>query len=93
MRESAAIVLKELRWHCDHLNAVEFDFIVEYWGILWNPWFIEVNGKNIPVSASDLTQDDLNEWLELGIVKMVKDYPAEERDDLELSRTTYQLMR
>lgn len=93
MRESAAIVLKELRWHCDHLNAVEFDFIVEYWGILWHPWFIEVNGKNIPVSASDLTQDDLNELLEQGILKMVKDYPAEERDDLELSRTTYQLMR
>lgn len=92
MRESAVIVLKELRWHCNQLNTVEFDFVVEYWGILWHPWFIEINKKNIPVSAGDLTRDDLNEWLEQGILKLVKDYPVEERDDLELSRTTYQLM-
>ncbi len=92
MRESAAIFLKELRWHCDHLHTPEFDFVVEYWGILWHPWFIEVKGKNIPISAGDLKQDDLDEWVEQGILKLLKDYPDHERKDLELQRTTYQLM-
>lgn len=92
MRESAAVVLKELRWHCKHLNTLEFDFVVEYWGILWHPWFMEVKGKNIPISVSDLTLEDLNEWVEQGILKLVKEYPDHERNDLELARTTYQLM-
>ncbi len=92
MRESAAIVLKELRWHCEHLNTFEFDVVVEYWGILWHPWFFEINGKSVPISTGDLNQDDLDEWLEQGILKRLKEYPDQERNDLELARTTYQLM-
>ncbi len=92
MRESAATVLKELRWHCDQLHTLEFDFVVEYWGILWHPWFIEVKGENIPVSVSDLKKDDLDEWLVQGLVKLLKEHPDDERNDLELTRTTYQLI-
>lgn len=92
MRESAALVFKELRWQCDHLNTAEFDIMVEYRGVLWHPWFIEVNGKNIPMSVVDLAQEDLDEWVEQGILKLLKDYPDQGRRDLELRRTTYQLM-
>lgn len=92
MRESAATVLKELRWHCNQLNTDEFDFVVEYWGILWHPWFMEVKGKNIPISVSDLKKDDLDEWVEQGIVKLLKEHPDDEHNDLELTRTTYRLI-
>jgi hypothetical protein len=92
MRESAAIVLKELRKHCEDLATVEFDFVVEYWGILWHPWFIEVKGKAVPLSVGDLTADDLDAWVTQGIVTLLKEHPVDGRDDLELLRRTYQLM-
>jgi hypothetical protein len=62
----------ELLTHCNRLNDYNFTLEVEYWGILWMPWFIYIKGESLKFSANDISNDDLNKLIEFNTLKKLK---------------------
>ena len=77
MTERLEIIYSELLEKCKASENYEFEYFWEIWGIMWHPWFIEINGVNQYFSMNDISINDINELLELGFIELVKvnDYP------------------
>lgn len=91
--ENMHLFLKELIAHCERLNAVEFDFIVEHWGVMWTPWFINIANENVNFTITHLEAEDFKQFVDNKIMTLVKEYRSEELDDLEIAKTTFKLVK
>ncbi len=72
------------------LDCYEFEYYWEMWGLMWYPWFIEINGKSESFSFNDLTQDDLNQLVNEDKIEIIKVYSKDEMTD-EFDRKRYRI--
>lgn len=80
MNERLAGIHKELLDKSIESGSFEFEYFIEIWGVMWYPWFIEIDGKNQSFSYNDISTDDLKKLIELELVEFVKTY---KKDDVE----------
>lgn len=73
MNERIQIFWKELLEQCEINKRYEFIFKVEYWGILWMPWFIYVDNKSLEFSFNDISENDLNELIKLNLIEFIEE--------------------
>ena len=83
-------IITELNQKCNDANTDEFEYYWEYFGYLWHPWTIEINGKWQTFSLNDISSEDLEELCSLNYLDLVKDYSDEEMED-EFDRKRYRL--
>jgi hypothetical protein len=72
----------ELIEHCEMNKNFEFIFKVEYWGILWMPWFIYLDDKSLKFSANDISEEDLNELIRYNLIEFIEEIPLKDSIDL-----------
>lgn len=90
MNERIDILYSEILSKCKELSCFEFEYYWEMWGIMWNPWFIEIAGKSITLSIKELTQSDLEHLVDLNRIEVVKIYLQDEMTD-EFDRKRYRI--
>lgn len=81
----------ELLDQCEINKTYEFIFKVEYWGILWTPWFIYIDEKSLEFSANDITEEDIKTLINLNLIEFIKEIPLE--DSIDLSTKKYKLKK
>lgn len=72
----------ELLEQCEMNKNFEFIFKVEYWGILWTPWFIYLDDKSLNFSANDISEDDLKTLINLNLIEIIEGIPPKDTIDL-----------
>lgn len=82
MDERLKIFWCELLDQCEKNNNYEFVFKVEYWGILWIPWFIYLDDKLLKFSANDISEDDLNRLISFNLIEFKEEIPKEDSIDV-----------
>ena len=73
---------EELLEHCKMNKNFEFIFKVEYWGILWMPWFIYLDDKSLKFSANDISEDDLDALINLSLIEFMEEIPPNDNIDI-----------
>lgn len=91
MDDRLALFLSELKERCAENNSNEFEYFWEMWGVLWMPWFIEVNGESMYFSSNDISQNDLDQLCKNGFIELLKVYDQNEMKD-EFDRKRYRLI-
>ncbi|MCK8521920.1 hypothetical protein M0D21_10100 [Aquimarina sp. D1M17] len=61
-------ILQEIKQKCFEANCFEFEYHWEIWGVLWYPWFLEINGKSISFSVNDISSKDLENLCSEGYI-------------------------
>jgi len=82
----------ELNQQATELNSSEFEYSWEYWGYLWYPWFIEIDGKSLNFTANDISSEDLEMLTEKKFIEVIKVYEAFEMKD-EFDRKRYRILK
>lgn len=82
----------ELKSQAVALNASEFEFSVEIWGMWWMPWYVEIDGKSLDFTANDICAKDLELLVKNKLVAIVKVYEASEMNSLEIERRRYRIV-
>ncbi len=88
MDERLSLILTELKQQCLVLDCLEFEFYWEMWGVMWTPWFIEVNNKSLSFTSNDVSMEDLDRLIESGDIELVKIFDRSEMKD-EFDRKRY----
>ncbi|WP_074406478.1 hypothetical protein [Aquimarina megaterium] len=91
MDDRLELFLSELKERCSENNSSEFEYFWEMWGVLWIPWFIEVNGESMYFTANDISQNDLDRLCKDGFIELLKVYNQNEMKD-EFDRKRYRLI-
>ncbi len=91
MDDRLELFLSELKETCAENNSNEFEYFWEMWGVLWMPWFIEVNGESMYFSSNDISQNDLDQLCKNGFIELLKVYDQNEMKD-EFDRKRYRLI-
>lgn len=84
LAERSSIFLEVL----GEINAKEFEYSYELWGVFWMPWFVEVDGKDIRFPLNEISVADFDYMEQKGLLVFVKD--LENRDD-RFGRKIYQI--
>lgn len=92
MTERIKIFWMELYKQCNEQNCNEFDHYWEMWGVMWMPWFIDVNKKSLTFTANDISSEDLKILVEQGKIEIVKIYEQSEMDD-EFDKKRYRIIK
>jgi hypothetical protein len=82
----------ELEKQCAELNSNEFEYYWEIWGLMWTPWFIEVNQSSLNFSVNDVSSDDLDYLIKEGKIEIIKIYERHEMTD-EFDRVRYRIIK
>lgn len=90
MSKRTDLIFSEIHSKLVELNCSEFDYYWEIWGVMWYPWFIEINGKSENFSFNDLTQEDLNQLEKEKKIETIKVYSKDEMT-VELDRKRYRI--
>ncbi len=90
MDERLTLFYSELLAKCKSANCYEFEFYWESWGILWDPWFLEIDGKSQVFSMNDVSFNDLEKLINLDLIELIKKYRKAEMKD-EFDRKRYRL--
>ena len=90
MSKRTDIIFTEIKSKLIQLNCSEFEYYWEIWGVMWHPWFIEINGKSENFSFNDLTQEDLNQLVKENKIETIKVYSKDEMTD-EFDRKRYRI--
>ncbi len=90
MSKRTDIIFSEIKSKLVELNCNEFEYYWEIWGVMWYPWFIEINGKSENFSFNDLTQEDLNQLVKENKIENIKVYSKDEMTD-EFDRKRYRI--
>lgn len=91
MTENARTFIKELHEHCNRLGKYKFDFSVEMWGVMWTPWYVYIDRESVRFSINEIQSADLQALVDSQELKLIKEFPLEKLDDLEIERTKYML--
>lgn len=86
MDKRLTVFWNELQSQCDRHNSVEFIFKIEYWGILWTPWFIYVNEEVLRFSANDINENDIEILIKNGYIEFVEELVPLDNIDLEIKK-------
>lgn len=81
----------ELKRQADEFNADEFEFYWEIWGVLWMPWFIEIEKKSLIFTANDISSKDLDVLIKMGFLEVVKVYETSEMKN-EFDRKRFRIL-
>jgi len=81
----------ELLEHCKKHNKYEFIYTVEYWGILWTPWFIYINNESLKFSLNDLSRTDLNWLIDNEYILFVEALQLD--DKIDMQRELYKIIK
>ncbi|MBN9299970.1 MAG: hypothetical protein J0I41_23410 [Filimonas sp.] len=79
----------ELLAECELNKNFEFIFKIEYWGILWMPWFIYLDDRSLSFSVNDISEDDLNTLISLGLIEFIEEIPS--NDTLDIITKKYRI--
>ena len=91
MDERRKLIIEELKKYCQHYNVIEFEYYWEIWGILWYPWFIEIEKKScLNFTHKDISYTDLDYFVNCGQLELIKEYSLVEMDD-EFDRKRYRI--
>ncbi|WP_340153812.1 hypothetical protein [uncultured Marivirga sp.] len=90
MSKRTDIIFSEIHSKLVALNCTEFEYYWEIWGVMWYPWFIEIDGKSENFSFNDLTQKDLEELIKDEKIEIIKIYSKDEMND-EFDRKRYRI--
>jgi hypothetical protein len=82
----------ELKKQAIELNSNEFEFYWEIWGVMWMPWFLEINGKSLNFTANDISNEDLELLIKMEFIEVIKVYESSELKD-EFDRKRYRLLK
>ncbi|EZH75361.1 hypothetical protein ATO12_00875 [Aquimarina atlantica] len=91
MDDRLELFLSELKERCSENNSNEFEYFWEMWGVLWMPWFIEINGESMYFTTNDISQNDLDQLHKDGFIELLKIYDQNEMKD-EFDRKRYRLI-
>ena len=92
MIEKQKILVEELTSLCNKKEVHEFEFSIEMWGLMWMPWFIQINKEVVNISLKDIENNDLKELINIGVIEKIKEYEDSELNfPLEISRTKYSI--
>lgn len=80
MNQRQTEIFNELVNKCVDKKTTEFEYFVEIWGVMWYPWFIEINGKNQTFKHNDISSEDLKLFCELGLIELIKTYTKDDYD-------------
>ena len=90
MTKRLDILFSEILLKCKESNCFEFEYFSEIWGVMWHPWFLEINGKSESFSFNDLTQEDFNQLVKENKIETIKVYSKDEMTD-EFDRKRYRI--
>ena len=76
----------ELLEQCEMNKNFEFIFKVEYWGILWMPWFIYLNDKSLNFTANDISENDLMALINLNLIEFLEEIPPNDTIDIYMKK-------
>ncbi|WP_271765183.1 hypothetical protein [Aquimarina algiphila] len=93
MNERLHVLISEIREKCEKANCFEFEYHWEFWGVMWYPWFLEINGKPESFSLNDISYDDLEKLCEEGVIELVKEYSHDEKHKEEFDKKKYRLVK
>lgn len=80
MNERQKEIFDELVDKCLNKKSTEFEYFVEIWGLMWYPWFIEINGENQIFKHNDISSEDLKLFCELELIELIKTYKKDDSD-------------
>lgn len=80
----------ELKKQAATLESNEFEFYREIWGVLWMPWFIEIEGTSLNFTINDLCNDDLEFLLKMDFIELIKVY---DEIEIEFDRKRYRILK
>ncbi|MGJ8734469.1 MAG: hypothetical protein ACSHW4_15045 [Cellulophaga sp.] len=92
IKERMDIFFPELVKQCEEHQCFEFEYYWEMWGVMWMPWFIEINGNNTTFSLNEIGTDDFDFLIANGSIKLIKEYEQEEMKD-EFDRKRYAVIK
>lgn len=93
MDQRRQLILLELKSQCTEKHQDEFEYYWEMWGVNWYPWFLEFSeGDSLVFTANDISSDDLNYFVEIGELEVVKTYKRSEMTE-EFYRARFRLTR
>lgn len=80
MNERQKEIFDELVNNCINKKSTEFEYFVEIWGVMWYPWFIEINGESQIFKHNDISFEDLKLFCELDLIELIKTYKKDDYD-------------
>ena len=92
MTDRLTILINEIRQKCAIEKQAEFEYHWEYWGYLWYPWFLSINGKPQSFSFNDISYDDLKGLCQEGLIELIKEYSDKEVDEDEDDKKRYRII-
>lgn len=78
MNDRLSLIYSELVEKCTENQTTEFEFFIEVWGVMWYPWFVEINGINQSFSFNDLSTTDLDDLVKSGCIEYIGSYSKED---------------
>lgn len=93
MNEGLELLISEIRQKCEKANCFEFEYHWEIWGVMWYPWFFEINGKSQSFSFNDISYNDLERLCNERLIELIKEYSDDEKDRDEFDKKRYRLVR
>ncbi|WP_140508899.1 hypothetical protein [Flavobacterium pectinovorum] len=78
--------MARLLTQCEKHNTFEFLFKIEYWGILWMPWFIYIADESLKFSANDISENDLKRLIKNGHIEFIEEIAPIDTIDLEIKK-------
>lgn len=85
--------LQAVRAACGTNGVTHFDYSVEHWGVLWEPWFVYINNARITLDIEHIAYSDFEALTKNNL--LLKTLAFDEQDlnyPLEISRSRYQLV-
>lgn len=89
MNERLTLFWNELITQCEQYKQFEFVFKIEYWGILWTPWFISINDTSLTFSSTDISESNLKQLVDLEMIEFVEEITPVDPIDLKIE--TYRI--
>lgn len=76
----------ELLTQCKKHDKYEFLFKIEYWGILWMPWFIYIADESLKFSTNEISDDDLKILIKNGYIEFIEEIEPIDSLDIEIKK-------
>ncbi|HAS44517.1 MAG TPA: hypothetical protein DCS93_28825 [Microscillaceae bacterium] len=86
MNERLNALISEITAKCNRANCFEFDYHWEYYGLMWYPWFLTINGNSESFSFNDLSYEDLEKLCDEGFIELIKEYSDNEKSEDEFDK-------
>lgn len=82
----------ELKTQALAFNTFEFEYSIEMWGVMWMPWFVEIDEKLLKFTANDIHTNDLEVLIKQGFIEFIKEYETGKKSS-EIERIRYRIVQ